>query len=468
MDVHNLWTRSPLDELDTSLFEKSPQIELLDVEHDCTTMDPVLILPLEIICDIFLHCISTGSYWPSPRKAPLLLLTICRAWRDIALSFPALWSHLDIAVRDPQTMVSFVNRWFSRAAGSPLSLRLSGYLGVFAVPLDAVIGHAATNLQSLALKIDAECTARPQHVGTLPVLRKLRFTSPMTANFFHDDGHAPLLTFRDTPDLRELYLEGISTSRIVVPYAQLTLFSIGHTALQDCLRVVREARALRELHIYRPKDDGTNTGHLPISHPALLSLRLGYLNPKQISRLLTLPALGSLDIAHLLDLDFNPEFLAFLSHSSTSLREFKFNTIDTLVDVRWFSAMSNLTCLEIRVNPRPWRTRGVLFLALNRAVEKNVLPNLLRLLVFGCRSLDILDADVLGALDSRVGIGEEAGLASLQSFTMTFWAFNSPRVTPLSMSRIAALDNLVARGLNIHLETTWGQTYDYRHGCLET
>jgi hypothetical protein len=207
MEVHGLL--KPLDELDTSLFERSPQIE---EKHDYTARDPVLTLPLEIICDIFLLCIPPVPYQPNPRRAPLLLLTICRAWSGIALSFPALWSHLDITVSDPQRMASFVARWFGRAADPPLSLKLFGYLRASAaVHLDVVIGQAAPNLQSLALQINAECVSRLQHVGTLPVLRELTF-STLRMDAFDGDGRAPLLAFRDTPQLRKLYLEGILTS----------------------------------------------------------------------------------------------------------------------------------------------------------------------------------------------------------------------------------------------------------------
>ncbi|KAF7322296.1 F-box domain-containing protein [Mycena chlorophos] len=54
---------------------------------------PVLTLPNEVVSDIFLQYIP-----PYPERPPLLgdasptnLLQICRRWREIALSTPALW-----------------------------------------------------------------------------------------------------------------------------------------------------------------------------------------------------------------------------------------------------------------------------------------------------------------------------------------------------------------------------------------
>ncbi|KAJ7774949.1 hypothetical protein B0H16DRAFT_1408086, partial [Mycena metata] len=54
--------------------------------------DPVARLPLEISSEIFLQCLSLSPRPPAdPRVAPMLLLNICNAWTNIALSNPALW-----------------------------------------------------------------------------------------------------------------------------------------------------------------------------------------------------------------------------------------------------------------------------------------------------------------------------------------------------------------------------------------
>ncbi|KAJ7115345.1 hypothetical protein C8R44DRAFT_539681, partial [Mycena epipterygia] len=53
---------------------------------------PVLTVPYELIARIFLLCLPPdGRVKPSPRAAPLLLVQICRNWRQIALGTKQLW-----------------------------------------------------------------------------------------------------------------------------------------------------------------------------------------------------------------------------------------------------------------------------------------------------------------------------------------------------------------------------------------
>ncbi|KAJ7657481.1 hypothetical protein B0H17DRAFT_870855, partial [Mycena rosella] len=59
--------------------------------------DPVSRLPLEISSEIFIQCLpSTSNPQPGARDIPMLLLNICNAWTDIALSTPALWEAIHI------------------------------------------------------------------------------------------------------------------------------------------------------------------------------------------------------------------------------------------------------------------------------------------------------------------------------------------------------------------------------------
>ncbi|KAJ6456622.1 hypothetical protein C8R47DRAFT_187658 [Mycena vitilis] len=47
--------------------------------------DPVAHLPFELSSEIFLHCLPQRRK-PEPSTAPMLLLSICNNWTDIALS----------------------------------------------------------------------------------------------------------------------------------------------------------------------------------------------------------------------------------------------------------------------------------------------------------------------------------------------------------------------------------------------
>ncbi|KAF7349644.1 F-box domain-containing protein [Mycena sanguinolenta] len=58
---------------------------------------PILSLPTEIIARIFVECLPEKSRRRFSRKhAPLLLMRVCRRWRDIAVSTSELWTFLHI------------------------------------------------------------------------------------------------------------------------------------------------------------------------------------------------------------------------------------------------------------------------------------------------------------------------------------------------------------------------------------
>src|ERR1700735_1325701 len=70
---------------------------------------PIHRLSREILTDVFLLYLivssssrsSQGEFiQPSPHKAPLVLTRVCKAWREIAISIPALWSSIDVRLSD--------------------------------------------------------------------------------------------------------------------------------------------------------------------------------------------------------------------------------------------------------------------------------------------------------------------------------------------------------------------------------
>ena len=93
--------------------------------------------PIELLQGFFLHCLppspSVAMGYPyhylgecSPRIAPLLLCQICRTWRQAAISFPNLWTSLDVVVLDGKARPSapLVATWLARSGALPLSLSL--------------------------------------------------------------------------------------------------------------------------------------------------------------------------------------------------------------------------------------------------------------------------------------------------------------------------------------------------------
>ncbi|KAJ6454860.1 hypothetical protein C8R45DRAFT_1037373 [Mycena sanguinolenta] len=104
--------------------KKDVEIQLQEVVY------PILSLPAEILANIFVACLPESSCRRFSRAhAPLLLMQVCRHWKDIAVSTSELWNCLDIPCLDvsqasAKTMVRhgvLSGPWLSRAQSRPLS-----------------------------------------------------------------------------------------------------------------------------------------------------------------------------------------------------------------------------------------------------------------------------------------------------------------------------------------------------------
>ncbi|KAJ7277523.1 hypothetical protein C8J57DRAFT_1309481 [Mycena rebaudengoi] len=435
------------DEFDPSLFQESPA----EPFKRTIMTDPVLKLPPEVTCDIFLHCIPpSGGGIGRAKTAPLLLLTVCRAWRAIALSFPALWATLELdattirAMNDPDKMEQFTTTWFSRSGTLPLIFRFYGYLREppGAVHLHSVLRRLAPRLQALNLRLDHDCMHTLTHIGpafAFPVLEALTIAAVKNSISAHYTG-APPEMFSDAPQLRELDMKNMSPSRITLPYAQLTRLTVRRIRYREAFDVLRAASALREFVVDNLNLIGSHytNEEQPLSHPALTSLSLN--SAAHIVQYLSLPALHSLRISNSYTLMSDSDvFIAFLARSSKILSTFSFDTSTTEMPGAWFTSL-------IRLHSGRWlRPKSDIFRAMNRALAPDVLPSLERLLISECVAFDSLDANMLDAVASRCSGGDvSVGLAVMRSFRMI-----CDRVRP------------------IHLGTD-DKVYNYRYGYWET
>ncbi|KAJ7149566.1 hypothetical protein C8R46DRAFT_1125536 [Mycena filopes] len=90
---------------------------------------PVLDLPLEITCEIFLQFLPVYPLSPplTGLNSPTLLTRICRTWRIIALSTPTLWramsltSTQDISI---ERQLQIFDLWLKRSGRCRLSIAI--------------------------------------------------------------------------------------------------------------------------------------------------------------------------------------------------------------------------------------------------------------------------------------------------------------------------------------------------------
>ncbi|KAF7375481.1 F-box domain-containing protein [Mycena sanguinolenta] len=103
-----------------NLLEKLENDRILTLRQLNAALDPVARLPLEISSEIFLQSLTWGA-----QHAPTLLLKICSAWADIALTTPALWTSVHIHFPCDDDVAKVLPIWFERTRGRPLSISIS-------------------------------------------------------------------------------------------------------------------------------------------------------------------------------------------------------------------------------------------------------------------------------------------------------------------------------------------------------
>ncbi|KAL0070014.1 hypothetical protein AAF712_002911 [Marasmius tenuissimus] len=98
-------------------------------------------LPADIWGEIFVHCLPRNQLNVAictVEEAPLLLTTICRAWREVALTTPRLWNSVHIFGTEPPTplqndyshkarqaqVLQGIKMWLDRSGSLPLTLSI--------------------------------------------------------------------------------------------------------------------------------------------------------------------------------------------------------------------------------------------------------------------------------------------------------------------------------------------------------
>ncbi|KAK7471122.1 hypothetical protein VKT23_002536 [Stygiomarasmius scandens] len=89
-------------------------------------------LPNELQCEIFYHSLPINSLARfSKAEAPLVLLSVCKAWRALTLSTSKIWSHFEIYLsgkcrpEDEQRVLEGVQFWLRLSKVYPLSVNLT-------------------------------------------------------------------------------------------------------------------------------------------------------------------------------------------------------------------------------------------------------------------------------------------------------------------------------------------------------
>ncbi|KAJ7465182.1 hypothetical protein FB451DRAFT_431674 [Mycena latifolia] len=240
-----------LDDTDAEIAGTLAHLQRLELRRRDILVDlnavssPILNLPPELVCEIFLHCLPPPGTPPSPRDAPLLLAQVCGQWRGIALSLPTLWTSVCAAVSvslapNDELLSAMLDLWLERAGNCTLSVSM--VLDNPAIPALPMLGpprsavfrklrHASHRWRELTLVRRLEDFPVLLHRDApwnLPELVKL--TLLLSHGGRHPTAYPPdlLSNLLDAPALREVHLMGFTPTSLLLPWSQLTTARVEH------------------------------------------------------------------------------------------------------------------------------------------------------------------------------------------------------------------------------------------------
>ncbi|KAJ7876606.1 hypothetical protein B0H13DRAFT_2054967 [Mycena leptocephala] len=355
--------RAALEEIDTELsrFQAFSARYIATLALLDAVTYPVLSLPTEITSRIFVECLPTHGYVrPSVRRAPLLLMRVCRQWEGITLETSELWRSLEMdclksSNGKPVLPRGVLNTWFSRAQAHTLSLTLDFPPHARSVQISDDASWAEhidlSAIQPRLMRLDMLRVETWEPIclnAPLPLLQCLS-ASFLDTEIEHVLKNAPLLTklhwtrfsiSMQPPDFRHF----ASTT--------LTTLDITSSGISDTefIAILHNFPSLADLTcVLDLRDVGHRT---PLLFLNLLSLRLRNSSLAQVSpihalKLLTLPHIQRLGCSSYLDPNV---VLPFLSRSACAIRELEWDIDETNDIWRHREIMQAVETLRVTVH----------------------------------------------------------------------------------------------------------------------
>ncbi|KAJ7051953.1 hypothetical protein C8F01DRAFT_1338742 [Mycena amicta] len=320
---------------------------------------PILTLPTELTIEIFTYYVESvrigfndyafsGRTQPTPFPSPIVLASLCRAWRDIALNSAALWCRLDISNRR-EAAIPALRSWLSRSAAQPLPLNMA-WTHTQGDVLPLLSEHSARwESFTVALSTPLSTAAKALKCDNkLPRLKSLAVEGRARGGV--QPGEQRTFAFSEAPLLETVYLHSISVA------------------------ILRQTPHLETLSY-----NGSHVVHAPT-----VSIRLEFLkkltvvdnNSGSFLQQVTLPASESLDIVFPMGRHSFSALPELLERSHCALRTLVLTNIwvEHAMDVIKHSpTIVELTLKDLRHD----RTSGSGLLEL--ALDRSIVPHLRRM-----------------------------------------------------------------------------------------
>ncbi|KAK6997305.1 F-box domain-containing protein [Favolaschia claudopus] len=194
---------------------------------------PILTLPPEIVAEIFLRFLPT---YPDPPplvgpNSPAILTEICRQWREVALSLPALWSAIPLT-STAEAVASLAPVWLNRSACLPVSISATDTDKLFPV-FSSLIPHC-DRWEHLKLLLQ-----KANNINALNVPMPLLHTLDI---YLNDAPFVPVeVNSQVFPLLRTVIVDNFGYPGVALPWSQLTSLTLRGIFPQECISILQQA-----------------------------------------------------------------------------------------------------------------------------------------------------------------------------------------------------------------------------------
>ena len=230
----------------------------------------------------------------------LSTISVCKGWRDIALSNPFLWSKIHIDLRTSYDTISQIDDWTLRSRNLPLTLHIQ----VDNDTIDPervldVLGRCSNRLQSLSLNIMFTNGSNDVPLGGLQhnKLQYHRLTQLQVVTSRFDQ---PLSLLNSTASPENIVLEAVSFRSLQISWNRLVSATVSYFNLGDLSQLFQHAPQMTFCQILNPISGPHNFLMPPIIHHRLKTLSFPLsnwgLSPDLLGSL-TLPCLQEIEIS---------------------------------------------------------------------------------------------------------------------------------------------------------------------------
>ncbi|PPQ91916.1 hypothetical protein CVT25_001287 [Psilocybe cyanescens] len=218
----------------------------------------LLLLPVEIISEIFSFCLPTfdpknDMHTPADSFTPFVFGAVCTSWRRIAWSTPMLWSSLTFRLTSPlniHTQVSLLEEWLARSGQLPLSIRLASsddfsWTGISSEGVIKTIRQHAHRWRDLIIHLPSSCYRHlpiSDEASGFPLLQSFILKPPGGQGDRVHKINMPL-----SPNLQYLSLSCLYLRSIVFHFEVLTHVELESFYIDEILEMLRQTTALFNL-----------------------------------------------------------------------------------------------------------------------------------------------------------------------------------------------------------------------------